>query len=318
LRGNYFLYPVAGYTDERFLLGWVALGLFVAVPRQADADYVFTNLDSNDPFPPLFPTAINNLGQIVGYDQSGQSFLLSGDKYVRIAVPGALLTQAFDINDSGEVVGHYLSGRMDRGFVYRGGSSYVDFPLPCYGVNNSGDIVGGGSRAPLGNGFLLSGGTITTFAVPGATVTQPYKINDSNQIVGSYENRFGSPTGFLLSAGNFTTIAVPRFGDNEAYGINNAGQIVGGYLVGTRAAHGFLFSDGRYTTFEPPGATYSLALGINDAGQIVGSYVDAAGVDHGYLATPIAEPATLLLAAIATPIFVGVTWRRSCRRRANP
>src|SRR5215467_646140 len=68
--------------------------------------------------------------------------------FTTIDVPGAINTQAFGINDSGQIVGFFD------------------------------DALGG-------HGFVLdTGGNFTTIDVPGASSTRAFGINDSGQIVG--------------------------------------------------------------------------------------------------------------------------------------
>jgi probable HAF family extracellular repeat protein len=141
--------------------------------------------------------------------------------------------------------------------------------------------------------------------------TVAWGINASSQIVGSYVDASSLTHGYLFSAGGYTTLDVPGSTATEALGINDAGQIVGDYLAGG-GQHGFLLSGGSYTMLDVPGSTLTVADGINAAGQIVGSYNDSDGTRHGFLATPVPEPATLLL-GIGTLGMIGWAWRRHLR-----
>ena len=73
-------------------------------------------------------------------------------RFITLAYPGASMTQAFGINDFGEVVGAYTTGSgnntASHGFTWRGGHfRTVDDPhgvgtTLLNGVNNAGDLVG--------------------------------------------------------------------------------------------------------------------------------------------------------------------------------
>jgi probable HAF family extracellular repeat protein len=130
--------------------------------------------------------------------------------------------------------------------------------------------------------------SFTTLDVPGPFFFSPSAqgINDSGQIVGSYQDAAGNEHGLLLDQGSYTTLDVPGSKGTTATGINASGQIVGQYQDAAYKVHGFLLDQGSYTTLDVPGATYTQATGINASGQIVGYYGDPVGV-HGFLATPV-------------------------------
>jgi probable HAF family extracellular repeat protein len=158
--------------------------------------------------------------------------------------PSSLNTQAFGINNAGQVVGVADSG----GFLYSGGTfTSIDDPLAQ--SNN----------------------------------TVAHGINDSGQIVGNFYDGT-SFHGFLYSGGNFMTLDDPLAAQGTfANGINNSGQIVGYYADASGVHHGFLYSAGTHTTIDDPFATRgTTANSINDQGQIVGSYADATA-SHGFL-----------------------------------
>lgn len=156
----------------------------------------------------------------------------------------------------------------------------------AYGINNTGQIVG--YDIDLGtNDFLYSNGAFSTIAPPGGTSSIAYGINDAGQIVGIFgagADGFLTGGSFLDNGGSFSTIAPPGSVSSEAIGINNAGQIVGTLLNGM-GTYAFLDTGGSFATFTPPGGLNTLASGINNAGQIVGYFEDSMGNMHGFLDT---------------------------------
>ena len=161
-----------------------------------------------------------------------RGFLLDRGRYVRLDVPGAVSSQALDINDRGQVVGEYQAAAgVFHGYVWERGRFRTIEAGSALGINNRGQITGVRIQ-PDGTfrGFLLDRGRFTTFTVPGAQVTVPYGITDQGQIVGLSAS---SPTattgsGFLRDArGRITAINRPGKSITIAFDINNRGQIVG-------------------------------------------------------------------------------------------
>jgi probable HAF family extracellular repeat protein len=79
--------------------------------------------------------------------------ITADDSFTKLAIPGASMTQAFGINDSGKVVGTYTVGTgstaMTHGFTWKPGDGFstVDDPhgvgtTIINGVNDRGDLVG--------------------------------------------------------------------------------------------------------------------------------------------------------------------------------
>lgn len=104
----------------------------------------------------LTATAINNVGAAAGFYTNAQGATVSFVQFhhgrtFTIAFPGASATQAFGLNDEGEVVGTYTIGTGDNavthGFTWMNGKfTTVNFPMASSttinGVNDEGDIVG--------------------------------------------------------------------------------------------------------------------------------------------------------------------------------
>ncbi len=134
--------------------------------------------------------------------------------------------------------------------------------------------------------------TYTNIDFPGAVQTGTNGLNDSGQMVGTYDDSSGATHGFLLSGGTYTTIDYPGAIWTVAQGISGDGQIVGIYYTCASSYgcfHSFLWNNGAFTALPDvpgsyPGATNATA--INSSGQIAGWYVDACFCKaHGFLLT---------------------------------
>jgi probable HAF family extracellular repeat protein len=226
-----------------------------------------------------------------------------------------------DINDSGQIVGHYTGTDNNfHGFLYNvGSSSYVTLTDPlgtstyANGINNSGLIVGfygdfsasGGSSAT--HAFTYDSSKISSSTTPryvsfddpsAAGATSANGINDSGQIVGNYRYNTFDTHGFLVDVrGNYTSLDGPGGStSSEAVDINNRSQIVGGYLASSsqdRAGEpphagtyrGFIYDHGSYTTISVPSSSgeFTTPTGINDLGQVVGYYRDGTNAYRGFI-----------------------------------
>ena len=81
----------------------------------------------------------------------------------------------------------------------------------------------------------------TPIDLPGAKQTFAFGMNDTGQVVGSYNFGGSGPNhGFLLSDCQYSTIDVPGATTTEAFGINNASQIVGWYYDADGKLRGFV------------------------------------------------------------------------------
>jgi probable HAF family extracellular repeat protein len=214
---------------------------------------------------------------------------------------GANPTQAFGINNKGQIVGQAVTGYSGAnptqpsvlGFLYENGD-YTTLIAPgaavgsttAFGINNKGQIVGYSSNGGTGQSgnsqpFLYNGSTYTTLNVPGA-IGGSYAtgINNKGQIVG-----YVGSEGFLYSGGIYTPLNVPGATSTAAYGINNRGQIVGTFCNGSSCA-GFLYKNGKYTIINDPMGNNlpgTEAFGINNKGQIVGTYFNLSTGINGFL-----------------------------------
>jgi probable HAF family extracellular repeat protein len=162
-----------------------------------------------------FPHGINNRGQIVGSFDDGtrdRGFVTDGVTFTPID-DGAGLTEAYGINDGGQVVG--FSGTH--------------------------------------GGFLWDGTTFTSIEVPDAVETRAHGINNYNQIVGSFvDATTGSTHGFVTDGVTFITLDAPGASYTEATGINDHGQIVGWFWdAAFQHIHSFLATPAEVDTTPP-------------------------------------------------------------------
>jgi hypothetical protein len=199
--------------------------------------------------------------------------------YQVISVPGAISTQANDINDSGEIVGQYElpNASGDLGFIYSGGK-YTTISIPgaydtqAFGISNNGTVVGiyeggVGQSTSLVNGFVYHDGQIAyvpTYAL--------WDINDAGKIIGIADGAdCCSAYSVVIDGQHVQTIMVPSRTGTYATGINDSGQIVGIYYYAGVNWSGFIKSGSVYTNVSIDGHTTE-PMRINNLGQIVGWY----------------------------------------------
>jgi hypothetical protein len=172
--------------------------------------------------------------------------------------------QLLGVNDHDIAVGFYTNGQgSNRGYEYNvatrqfarvlvpgapGGTAGPS--LTAAAINNHGDVAGFYNKTSSRvDAFLkLHNGRFITLAVPGASMTQAFGVNDGDEVVGAYTDGTGS----------------------------NA------------QTHGFTWRPGSgFTTVDDPhGLGTTIINGINDHGDLVGFYTDSSGNTDGMLARP--------------------------------
>jgi uncharacterized membrane protein len=259
----------------------------------------------NDPTATV--SAINNLGQIVGNCFVGKTVGFVRNRngnFTLLDFPGAAYTDAYGINDLGDVVGRYCCDGVGlgafHGFLWKDGV-YTTIDPPSLPVNGD--------------------------PQPEAMATHLLGINNSGQIIGTYFhhppgsqlNEYDSELAFIYDNGNFTPLDFPGAklpilccgATTFPMDINNFGQVVGSTYDNDGNPQLFLYDDGHYfvITGLPDNVLdfydYSIAhgpsaVGINDLSEIAGTYVqrvpcDACGIEggpgftfvlHGFVANP--------------------------------
>jgi hypothetical protein len=168
--------------------------------------------------------------------------------------------QLLGVNNRGIAVGFFTnSAGLNRGYEYNirmHRYSRVEIPrvrglgpsLTAAAINNQGDVAGFYNKTSTQvDAFLkMRSGRFITLAYRGASTTQAFGVNDSDEVVGSYTTGTGSAA----------------------------------------VTHGFTWKDGKYASVNISGASSTAINGVNDEGDLVGFYTDAKGNTDGLLALP--------------------------------
>ncbi len=236
--------------------------------------------------PETFGTAINASGRVVGWsDLSGSTtnsiyhaFLYSGGTLTDLGTLAGRVgfSQAYGINNSGQITGWTDVVNGENAFLYSGGVMTDLGNLgPSYrpqsfghAINASGEITGVAETGPRTSvAFLYTDGRMTALPFGGNGTA----INTSGQVVGVYgpsRGPYPDYGSFLYSNGTVTDLG--RFGNNasgQANAINDSGQIAATIFVNPLVGYkGIVYSDGVVTNLWT-----GVANDINNKGQVVGS-----------------------------------------------
>ena len=226
--------------------------------------------------------AINNAGQIVGYDIYGKAALYQNGITTKLDVGPD--SDANAINNSGVIVGDTIANNLAYGYYYQNGVQHLLPQLSASNpgavaksVNDNGAIVGGSNvSAKYGHATLWQNGQVIDLGSFGAS-SDAYDINNNGVIVGEATEPNGQHGAFVYQKGQITDL-----------------------LAGT------IWHDGKATA-------------INDSGQIVGWATLPDGSIHAFLATPnaVPEPGSLLAFGVGTGVMLLAVRRRSQRKRAK-
>ena len=173
-----------------------------------------------------------------------------------------VLDQLLGVNDHDVAVGFYNnSAGASRGYEYNikthkftlvtepGAATGGKAPsLTAADINNRGDVAGFyNTKAGVTDAFLkLASGHFTTIAVPGASMTQAFGLNDNDTVVGTYTDGTGAAAtthGFIWRVGGHLTTGVDDPNDpgtTVLNGINDEGDIVGFYNSSGTTADGLV------------------------------------------------------------------------------
>ncbi len=270
-----------GVNNEGVIAGYFGSG----AQGHPNKGYVLLPYDHSNYLNENFPgsvqtqvTGLNDRGVTVGFwsrmnnanmvnDNFG--FFSAGGRFYSVNFPtgdnaSPQVDQLLGVNDHDVAVGFYTNGQgSNRGYEYNiytrtftrvlvpGAPAGQAGPsLTAAAINNYGDVAGFYNKTSSQvDAFLrLHDGQFITLAVPGASMTQAFGVNDHDEVVGAY-----------------------------TVGTGNSAQLHG---FTWRPGHGFSTVD------DPHGAGTTTINGVNNAGELVGFYVDGAGNTDGMIATP--------------------------------
>jgi probable HAF family extracellular repeat protein len=194
-------------------------------------------------------------------------------------------TQAFDLNDSAQVVGYSrTSSLQSRAFLWDDGQmanlgvvNADDFQSAATDVNGFGHAVG---TSTLKNGFARAALFRNGAAISLTPELPPYEgtsfasaINDNGHIVGAIDDDDSfAYEGILFANGTRTNLGGLGGGSTRPADINNTGQIVGTSSTSAGVGHAFLWENGVMADLGVlEGDQDSGASAINADGVIVGT-----------------------------------------------
>ncbi len=263
----------------------VVLGLLLGCGTYLAADPLYSVTEVGS----FGSSALNNAGQVVGYD----AFYSNGQLTTLSALTGMSGLVGASINNAGQITGFYSGPGpcCDVPFLYSNGQVQT-FGSSVYGkglaINDLGQVAGwtGSLLSQAGNhAFLYSGGQLKDLGTLGAVFDSSYAygINNAGQVIGVSKTASGFYHAFLYSNGHMTDLGNLGKGlqVSTASAINNIGQI-----TGSSDGRAFLYANGQMQELGTiTGSVYETneGLGINDAGQIVGDAAGPYNFQHAFL-----------------------------------
>lgn len=321
------------YTTATFIRAALAL-LFLAAPFAADGQttrYHVVQL----PEVPLagfcVPTALNDMGDVVGYCNAGETNPFAvrwRDGMVEVlgTWAGGTFTHAWAINSAGTVVGDGDDGDQVPKALIRSEGRWIEIDgsggsaQQAYGITDDGVVFGN---------FTTQGGSIGTIdwdpvywtydadhdrydrhdlakapgTISGAFI---FAITTSGIAVGDVASDVVGNQGALWNNdASHSLVVLPQlagFGSTRAFGVSDDARVAGAAFTGAESHAVMWQNDAAHTAVDLgmlPEDVRSEAYGVNNAGQVVGISTDASFGSRGFLYHngTMTELATLIDAA---------------------
>ena len=210
--------------------------------------------------------------------------------YLNLPAPPTAYSFTFGVNQSGQVVGAYVTVDGEQLFMWQNGTTTLiggtGRLVLWAAINNPGQVA-----FTLDNpkeSYLWSNGTITD--IGNFTVGA---INDQGVVAGCQEvliGNVGSRQSVIWNSGDPLQLIRPAGGSpfSCAFGINTAGQVAGTFydFSGKPTSGGYVWYQGNTTvldTFSSFSRDYVEANDINNAGQAVGAVLNDDNVLEAFL-----------------------------------
>jgi hypothetical protein len=212
-------------------------------------------VDPNDTCNYTAARGINNSGLICGEYASGadcttvHGFFLMGNNFSDFDVPGFVSTSVGGVNNVGDFDGGVTDATgFSQGFVSLGGT-ITTFSIPgatftyAYQLNSSNQLEGYYiDSSGIVHGYFRDADGTLYFPIdpPGSILTILFGNNDSNWMVGRYEDGVGTHGLLFVPPNGFFTFDYPGSSFTSLNGINAHGFICGRYTDASGIDHGIL------------------------------------------------------------------------------
>jgi len=215
---------------------------------------------------------------------------------------GGPASEAYAINDAGQVVGYaytagsYYGSPQRHAFFYSDGVMSImgtpgETDAVAFDINSSGQATGyttipNGVNTVEVRAFVYQNGSIETLPSSAQYSAYGYAINASGEVAGCMDNQAA-----VFSGGGSLNLGTLGGSQSFAFAINSSGQVVGySTLAGDNEAAAFIYTPGAgmQNLGTLAGATSNYmpiwASDINDAGQVIGIAVNQENqTRHGFL-----------------------------------
>jgi probable HAF family extracellular repeat protein len=253
---------------------------------------------------------INAAGLVTGYseDENGKllAFMFSRQKSIASlgTLEGGSSSEAFGINNRGEVVGDSQSGNQNHRPVLFTGNSVQDLGLAgssgpdafetAYAINDSGQIAGRHASNDVFHAFQSSNGKTADLGTLGGANSEALAINKNGHTVGDSETADGTTHAFLFDDSLKDLGTLPGYEKASfARGINDSDDVVGDSESADQK-RAFLYSKGQLVQLDKVAenldetgfVSLDVAYAINNEGWIIGYGTTSDNLTAAFVAVP--------------------------------